>query len=33
MDEVFHVILGSVIPAVGGYIWGKYKRYQEEKTQ
>ena len=25
MDEVFHIILGSVIPAVGGYIWGKYE--------
>lgn len=33
MDEVFHIILGSVIPAVGGYIWGKYKRYQEEQNR
>lgn len=29
--ESLHIILGTVIPAIGGYLWGKYKNYKEEK--
>lgn len=29
--ENLHIILGTIIPAIGGYLWGQYKNYREEK--
>ena len=33
MDDIFNIVLGSVIPAVGGYLWARYKSYKEVKAQ
>ena len=31
ITENLHIILGTIIPAIGGYLWGQYKNYREEK--
>lgn len=32
MEEIVHIIIGSVIPALGGYLWGKLKSYRDNKA-
>ena len=31
MEEIVDIVIGSVIPAIGGYIWGKVKTYRAYK--
>ena len=32
MEDIYNIILGSVIPALGGYLWARYKSYKEVKA-
>lgn len=32
MEDIYTIVLGSVIPAVGGYLWARYKNYREIKA-
>lgn len=32
MEDIYNIFLGSVIPALGGYLWARYKSYKEVKA-
>lgn len=31
MEWIVHFIVGTALPVIGGYVWGRYKDYREEK--
>lgn len=32
MEEIVHIIIGSMIPALGGYLWGRIRMYKDNKA-
>lgn len=32
MEDIYNIVLGSVIPALGGYLWARFKNYKETKA-